>query len=113
MPKKPAASQSWLSLINIDKVYSSDKQRQAFSLFTMIAIAIIVITMLVVSNYDVYSPILTVSLIAVNITIIIGTVYFIKTAKLEVVALISMGFCLLCALRLPIQEVKKTQPFTG
>lgn len=100
MPKKSAASQSWLSLINIDKVYSSDKQRQAFSLFTMIAIAIIVITMLVVSNYDVYSPILTVSLIAVNITFIMGTVYFIKTAKLEVVALISMGIVFIMCIAL-------------
>jgi hypothetical protein len=71
-------------------VYSSDKQRQAFSLFTMIAIAIIVISMLVVFNYTVYSPILTTSLIAVNITLISGTFYFIKTAKLEMVALISM-----------------------
>ncbi|MCQ8887371.1 GGDEF domain-containing protein [Pseudoalteromonas agarivorans] len=90
MPKKSVTGQSWLSLINIDKVYSSDKQRQAFSLFTMIAIAIIVISMLVVFNYTVYSPILTASLFAVNITLISGTLYFIKTAKLEMVALISM-----------------------
>jgi hypothetical protein len=31
---------NWLSLINIDSVYSFDRQRQAFSLFTMIAIAL-------------------------------------------------------------------------
>ena len=43
MPKKSNNAQNWLSLINIDNVYSSDKQRQALSLFAMIAIAIIVL----------------------------------------------------------------------
>ncbi|MBQ4859286.1 GGDEF domain-containing protein [Pseudoalteromonas sp. MMG007] len=90
MPKKSVSTQSWRNLINIDNVYSSDKQRQAFSLFTMIAIAIVVLTILVALNYKIYSPILTVSLIVVNITIICSTVYFVKTGKLEVVALISM-----------------------
>ena len=90
MPKRNGNAQSWRNLINIDNVYSSDKQRQAFSLFTMIAIAIVVLTMLVALNYDVYSPILTVSLVVVIITIISSTLYFVKTGKLEVVALISM-----------------------
>lgn len=82
--------QNWLNVINIDSVYSSDKQRQAFSLFTMIGIAIVVITLLVFLNYSVYSPILTVALVIVNFTIISCAIYFIKTGKLEIVALISM-----------------------
>jgi len=82
--------QNWLNVINIDSVYSSDKQRQAFSLFTMIGIAIVVITLLVFLNYSVYPPILTVALVIVNFTIISCAIYFIKTGKLEIVALISM-----------------------
>ncbi|MDO6546299.1 GGDEF domain-containing protein [Pseudoalteromonas carrageenovora] len=100
MPKKSNNAQNWLSLINIDSVYSSDKQRQALSLFAMIAIAIVVLSMLVILNYDVYSPILTISLILVNITITSSTLYFIKTGKLEVVALISMGIVFIMCIAL-------------
>ncbi|WP_024611115.1 GGDEF domain-containing protein [Pseudoalteromonas sp. TB64] len=91
MHNKKLNKQNWLNLINIDSVYSSDKRRKAFSLFTMIGISIVVITLLVFFNYELYSPILTISLIIVNITIIGCSVYFIKTGKLEIVALISMS----------------------
>ncbi|ATG80021.1 MULTISPECIES: GGDEF domain-containing protein [Pseudoalteromonas] len=91
MVNKISNKQSWLNLINIDSVYSSDKQRQAFSLFTMIAISIVVISILIFLNYDVYSPILTSALIAVNVTIICSMFYFIKTGELETVALICMS----------------------
>ena len=53
---------NWLSLVNIDSVYSFDRQRQAFSLFTMIAISLVLITYLVIANYRVYAPILTAAL---------------------------------------------------
>jgi hypothetical protein len=91
MTKKNVNKPNWLSLINIDSVYSSDMQRKAFSLFTMIGISIVVIAVLVFLNYKVYSPILTASLIIVNITNICCSIYFIKTGNLQVVALISMS----------------------
>lgn len=91
MANNASTGQSWLSHINIDKVYRSDTKRKVFSLFTMIAIAIVVITILLVNNYSVYSPILSTSLVVVNITFISGTVFFLKTNKLEGVALLSMS----------------------
>lgn len=97
MNKNNINKPNWLSLINIENVYSSDKQRKAFSLFTMIGISIVVITLLVFVNYQVYSLILTVALVIVNLTIISCAVYFIKTGKLEIVALISMSIvCMMC-----------------
>ncbi|GAA60656.1 two-component system, cell cycle response regulator [Pseudoalteromonas sp. BSi20652] len=90
MKKENINKPSWLNLINIDSVYKSDKQRQAFSLFSMIAFAIVVLTFLIISNYDVYSPILTVSLLVANMTIIGSTVYFIQSRELESVALTTM-----------------------
>jgi hypothetical protein len=50
---------SWLNLINIDSVYSFDKQRQVFSLFTMIAIALVLITYLVIAILQVYAQFVT------------------------------------------------------
>ena len=91
MTKKNVNKPNWLSLINIDSVYSSDMQRKAFSLFTMIGISIVVIAVLVFFNYKLYSPLLTASLIIVNITNISCSIYFIRTGNLQVVALISMS----------------------
>lgn len=90
MEEEKLAKSNWRNLINIDSVYNSDRQRQALSLFTMIAFAILILGFLLLSNYDVYSPILSVALLVANMTIIACTVYFFKTGKLEVVSLITM-----------------------
>ena len=81
---------NWLSLINIDSVYSFDRQRQVFSLFTMITIALVLITYLVIANHGVYAPMLTVALVSVNVTIVGCIVYFIKTKQLNAIALITL-----------------------
>lgn len=81
---------SWLNLINIDSVYSFDKQRQVFSLFTMIAIALVLITYLVIANHHVYAPILTMALIVVNVTIVGCIIYFMKTKQIDAIALITL-----------------------
>lgn len=94
------AEKSWLGLINIDSVYNSDKQRQVFSLFTMIAIARVLISALVVLNYTVYSPILNTALIIVNMTMISCTIYFIKTGKVAAIALITLGIVFVMCLAL-------------
>ncbi|WP_213609867.1 diguanylate cyclase [Pseudoalteromonas sp.] len=80
---------NWRNLINIDSVYSFDKQRQMFSLFTMIAISLVLITYLVIANHQVYAPMLTAALILVNLTIVGCIIYFIKTREIDAIALIT------------------------
>lgn len=80
---------NWRNLINIDSVYSFDKQRQVFSLFTMIAISLVLITYLVIANHQVYAPVLTAALILVNLTIVGCIIYFIKTREIDAIALIT------------------------
>lgn len=91
---------NWLSLINIDSVYSFDRQRQVFSLFTMITIALVLITYLVIANHGVYAPMLTVALVSVNVTIVGCIVYFIKTKQLNAIALITLMIVFLMCLAL-------------
>ncbi|KTD91812.1 GGDEF domain-containing protein [Pseudoalteromonas sp. H71] len=100
MEKETLSKSSWRNLINIDSVYNSDRQRQAFSLFAMIAFAIVVLVFLLLANYDVYSPILSVALLVANMTIIACTVYFFKTGKLEVVSITTMSIIFIMCIAL-------------
>jgi len=89
---------SWLNLINIENVYSAEKQRRAFTFFTMIFIALLLISTLVTLNYQVYATFLTIMLVLSNITLFLCALYFYKTGHLTSVATLVMyiicGLCL-------------------
>jgi len=88
---------SWLNLINIENVYSAENQRRAFTFFTMIFVALILITTLVVSNYDVYPIFLTVTLIVSDISLLVFALYFSKTGRFNTIAVIVLTIiCVLC-----------------
>lgn len=84
MTDKKHTNNSWLKSININSIYSIDKQRRAFSLFTMAAFAILVISTLVITNFEIYAPSLTVMLILSDITIIGCLYYYFRTGKLMI-----------------------------
>lgn len=84
MTDKQTSHESWLSSININSIDNIDKQRKAFCLFAMAAFAALVISMLVITNFDVYAPLLTVMLIISDITIICCLYYYFRTGKLTV-----------------------------
>ena len=97
MPEQNISQPSWLKLINIESVYSAEKQRRAFTFFTMISIALVLITTLVMLNYPIYAKPLTVMLIVSDITFLVCAIYFMRTGRLSVVAALVLGIiCALC-----------------
>ncbi|OUS73608.1 GGDEF domain-containing protein [Pseudoalteromonas sp. A601] len=87
----------WLNLINIENVNSAEIQRRAFTFFTMILVAVVLITVLVFLNYQYYDLVLTIMMLLSDITLLLCAFYFIKTGKLTGVALIVMSIiCVLC-----------------
>jgi diguanylate cyclase (GGDEF)-like protein len=88
---------SWLNLINIENVYSAENQRRAFTFFTMIFVALVLITSLVVSNHDVYPIFLTVMLVVSDITLLLFAWYFYKTGRFLLVTVTVLSIiCVLC-----------------
>ncbi|WP_257326620.1 GGDEF domain-containing protein [Pseudoalteromonas rhizosphaerae] len=96
-PESPESQPSWLNLVNIDSVYSAEKQRRAFTFFTMIFIAVVLITTLVTVNYSVYAKLLTIMLVLSDLTFFICAVYFLRTGRLTGVAILVLSvICVLC-----------------
>ncbi|WP_404344040.1 GGDEF domain-containing protein [Pseudoalteromonas mariniglutinosa] len=86
-----------LNAININHVYLADKQRRVFSLFTMSFIAVLLISALVVANFYIYAPILTVMLIVSDITIVTCLYYYFRTGMLVIItSIILVIIALLC-----------------
>ncbi|KPH95827.1 diguanylate cyclase [Pseudoalteromonas porphyrae] len=97
MPEQNTSQPSWLKLINIESVYSAEKQRRAFTFFTMISIALVLVTTLVVLNYHIYAKPLTVMLVVSDITFLVCAIYFMRTGHLNAVAALVLGIiCMLC-----------------
>jgi two-component system, cell cycle response regulator len=83
--------QHWLNLINTDRVDHSDKQRQLFSLAAMIAIALVLVSCLIVLNYQLYTPLLTTMLTLVNVILIGCAIYYLKTNNLQIASVVAVG----------------------
>ncbi|CAM3774279.1 MULTISPECIES: GGDEF domain-containing protein [Pseudoalteromonas] len=97
MPKSQPSQPSWLNLINIESVYSAEKQRRAFTFFTMISIAVVLISTLLILNYTVYATLLTVMLLISDVTLLGCAVYFVSTGRLTCVAILVLSIiCVLC-----------------
>ncbi|MGJ8484154.1 GGDEF domain-containing protein [Pseudoalteromonas sp. SYSU M81236] len=92
--------QNWLSAITINSVDTADKQRRAFTLFTMAFFAIVLITSLVLSNYHIYAVQLTVMLLVSDITIVLCMLYYFRTGALVLVTSIILSIILLLCMSL-------------
>jgi len=84
MTHNQSNNESWLDSININSIDNIDKQRKALCLFAMAAFAILVISTLVIVNFDVYATLLTTMLIISDITIICCLYYYFRTSKLTI-----------------------------
>ena len=97
MLESKTSQPSWLNLINIESVYSAEKKRRAFTFFTMIAIAVALISTLLILNYKVYAPLLTGMLLISDVTLLACACYFYYTGRLTSVALLVLSIiCVLC-----------------
>jgi len=89
--------QNWLSAITLKSVDTADKQRRAFTLFTMAFFAIALITTLLILNYQVYALPLTVMLLISDIAIVGCLLYYFRTGNLTAIAcIILLIIMLLC-----------------
>jgi two-component system, cell cycle response regulator len=69
----------WHNYINTDGIKVAERNRQDMSLATMIVIAVVVFSSLLISNYDTYSTLLFSSLLGVLIFILISAALFYLT----------------------------------
>jgi len=92
--------QNWLAAVTTKTVDTADKQRRAFTLFTMAFFALVLITSLVISNFHIYEMPLTVMLIVSDITIVLCLLYYFKTGNLMTIASIIMSIVLLLCISL-------------
>ncbi|WP_254907762.1 GGDEF domain-containing protein [Pseudoalteromonas shioyasakiensis] len=92
--------QNWLNAITLNSVDTADKQRRAFTLFTMAFFAIVLITSLVLSNYQIYALPLTIMLVVSDITIVLCMLYYFRTGALVSVSCIILSIILLLCVAL-------------
>ena len=92
--------QNWLNAITLNSVDTADKQRRAFTLFAMAFFAIVLITSLVLSNYQIYALPLTIMLVVSDVTIVLCMVYYFRTGALVSVSCIILSIILLLCVAL-------------
>ncbi len=99
MQDSKATKEWWRSFIEVDGLHSAERKRRSFSLLAMSAIAIVVFSVLLITNYQVYSNTLSITLFCGLVAVIINAYIYLQTKQLRGAGIgVALIILILCSL---------------